>query len=231
MKGRVSNFGQTGQLRQRVKTAHKRSHSSTLWLERQLNDPYVAAAKRDGYRSRSAYKLRELDEKFHFLRGGQMVVDLGAAPGGWSQIALSRQAKVIAIDLLPIEPLEGLVRIQADFLSDEGLAQLLDCLDGRNIDVVLSDMAASTIGHPATDQLRTLALAEAAFEFALSHLKIGGWFICKLFQGGGTGEFSARLKQAFSKVSNAKPPASRKDSVETYVVASGFRMLNHNAIE
>ncbi len=212
----------------RVKTARKRSLSSTLWLERQLNDPYVAEAGRLGYRSRAAFKLLQLDERFHLLRPGSRLVDLGAAPGGWTQVAVERirpgesGGRVVGLDILEMAPLPGADLMQADFL-DEAAPERLRALLGGPADLVLSDMAAPTTGHAATDHLRITALAEAAYEFAAEVLSPGGVFVCKLFQGGAERELLQRLKRDFAQVRHAKPPASRADSSETYLVATGFR--------
>jgi 23S rRNA (uridine2552-2'-O)-methyltransferase len=210
----------------RVKTAGKRSVSSTRWLERQLNDPYVAEAKKQGYRSRAAFKLLQLDDKFHVLKDGARVVDLGAAPGGWCQVAVDRvgaRGKVIGIDLLPMDPIPGADLIQMDFMSDEAPAVLKRLLDGNLANVVLSDMAASSTGHAQTDHLKIMALAETAYDFAKDVLAKGGAFICKVLQGGATGELLKLLKRDFAEVKHVKPPASRSDSAEIYVVALGFR--------
>jgi 23S rRNA (uridine2552-2'-O)-methyltransferase len=199
--------------------------SSKNWLERQLNDPYVAAAKEMGYRSRAAFKLLEMDEKLHFLKPGQRIIDLGAAPGGWSQVALEkigRKGKLVGIDLLPIEPIEGADLIQLDFMAEEAPERLRELLGGK-ADVVLSDMAPSTTGHAATDHLRIMVLAEAAALFAIEVLAPGGVFVCKLFQGGAEKQLLDMLNKKFSKVRHAKPPASRSDSSESYVVAEGFK--------
>ena len=218
---------QARQLGVRVHTARKRSHSSTQWLERQLNDPYVAEAKRLGYRSRAAFKLLQLDERFHLLGPGLRVLDLGAAPGGWTQIAVDRVrpesvGKVVGLDILPMEPIPGATLLQADFLEDETPALLHDALGGQ-ADLVLSDMAAPTTGHSGTDHLRIMGLAETAYDFAAKVLAPGGAFVCKLFQGGAERELLDRLKRDFATVRHAKPPASRSDSSETYLVAQGFR--------
>jgi 23S rRNA (uridine2552-2'-O)-methyltransferase len=215
--------GDNRRLTQRVRTARARSPASARWLERQLNDPYVARAKDAGYRSRAAFKLAELDQRFRLLKHGARVVDLGAAPGGWTQLAVQRgAAMVVAIDLAPIEPVPGAIILQGDFLADDAPDRIKAALQGP-ADLVLSDMAANTTGHAATDHLRIMALAEAALAFAVAVLAPGGAFVCKLFQGGGQAAFQAQLKQRFAQVRNAKPPASRKDSSETYVVAQGFR--------
>jgi 23S rRNA (uridine2552-2'-O)-methyltransferase len=209
----------------RVKTAGKRSQSSTRWLERQLNDPYVAEAKKQGYRSRAAFKLLQLDDKFHFLKEGARVVDLGAAPGGWCQVAVDRvgeRGKVVGIDLLPMDPIPGADLTQMDFMRDEAPDELKRRLDGL-ADVVLSDMAASSTGHSQTDHLKIMALAETAYDFAKDVLAKGGVFICKVLQGGATGELLKLLKRDFAEVKHVKPPASRSDSAEIYVVALGFR--------
>jgi 23S rRNA (uridine2552-2'-O)-methyltransferase len=212
-------------MKQRVKTANKRSLSSQKWLERQLNDPYVARAKREGYRSRAAYKLLEIDEKYHLLKTGQRVVDLGAAPGGWSQIAARKvgpKGKVVGIDLLPIDPMPGVEFIELDFLDETAPGKLVDMLGGP-ADVVMSDMAANTTGHKKTDHLRIMGLAEAAIYFAREILAPGGVFIAKVFQGGTEGELLADLKRDFAVVRHVKPAASRTDSAELYVMATGFR--------
>lgn len=210
--------------RVRVKTARNRTAQSTRWLERQLNDPYVKRAKAEGYRSRAAYKLIELDEKFAFLRGAKRVVDLGLAPGGWSQVVKRRlpNASVVGIDLLPVDPIEGVTILQMDFLSDAAPDRLREELGGE-ADLVLSDMAANTVGHPQTDALRTAALVEAAHLFACEVLREGGTFVAKVFAGGGDSAMVAEMKRNFSSVKHAKPPSSRKGSVEWFVVAAGFK--------
>ncbi|MBI1366836.1 MAG: 23S rRNA methyltransferase [Alphaproteobacteria bacterium] len=205
-----------------VKTARKRKLSSTLWLQRQLNDPFVARAKAEGYRSRAAYKLIELDEKFGLLKKGARVVDLGAAPGGWTQVAVKKGARVIGIDYLGVPPIPGAEILELDFLDETAPAKLKALLGGK-ADVVLSDMAAPTTGHKTTDHLRIIALAEAALDFAEDVLAPGGAFVSKVFQGGAEGELLSRLKQDFETVKHAKPKASRSDSAEMYVVAAGFR--------
>jgi 23S rRNA (uridine2552-2'-O)-methyltransferase len=212
-------------LKQRVKTANKRSLSSQKWLERQLNDPYVARAKREGYRSRAAYKLLEIDEKYRILKPGQRVVDLGAAPGGWSQIAarvVGAKGKVVGIDLLPIDPMPGVEFIELDFLDESAPGRLIEMLGGP-ADVVMSDMAANTTGHKKTDHLRIIGLAEAAIYFAREILAPGGAFIAKVFQGGTENQLLADLKRDFAVVRHVKPAASRADSAELYVMATGFR--------
>jgi 23S rRNA (uridine2552-2'-O)-methyltransferase len=212
----------------RVKTAAKRKPSSTQWLERQLNDPYVSEAKRLGYRSRAAFKLMELDDRFHVLKPGLSVVDLGAAPGGWTQVAVERvraeagRGRVVGMDILPVDPIPGASLLQGDFLDAAAPAKLRAALGGP-ADVVLSDMAAPTTGHAATDHLRVVALAEAGYAFAREVLAPGGAFIAKVFQGGAEGELLAALKRDFASLRHAKPPASRAESAEIYVVAQGFR--------
>ena len=206
-----------------VKKAKNRTPASRAWLERQLNDPYVAAAQAQGYRSRAAFKLIELDDKHKLIRKGARVLDLGAAPGGWSQVAVQRGAhSVLALDLLPIDPVAGAVIVQGDF-NDPEMPERLTALLGGKADLVLSDMAPNTTGHTATDHLRIMGLAELALDFALDVLADGGSFVAKLFQGGSEGEMLLRLKRHFASVKHAKPPASRKGSSELYVVATGFR--------
>lgn len=207
------------QLTQRVKKK-KLKESSKKWVERQLNDPYVAKARADGYRARAAYKLIELDAEFHFLKRGARVIDLGAAPGGWAQVAVQRGCKVVGIDLLPIDPLTGATFLEMDFLSAEAEPALMQALGGPP-EIVLSDMAANTTGHAKTDQIRTGALAEAAAEFAMAHLAPGGAFVTKAFQGGLDAALLQKLKQHFVSVRHAKPPASRAGSPEVYLVAQG----------
>lgn len=210
--------------RTRVRTARNRSAQSTRWLERQLNDPYVRRAKAEGYRSRAAYKLIELDEKFGLLKGVKAVVDLGVAPGGWAQVVRKKVpgAAIVGIDLLPVEPLDGVTLMQMDFMADAAPQQLIDAL-GQAPDLVLSDMAANTVGHAQTDHLRTMALVEAAADFAIHTLRPGGAFVAKVFAGGTDAGLLAILKRHFTVVKHAKPPASRKGSVEWYVVAQGFK--------
>jgi 23S rRNA (uridine2552-2'-O)-methyltransferase len=224
--------------RQRLRSAKQRSQSSRHWLERQLNDPYVAAAKREGYRSRAAYKLAEIDARFHILKPGRRVVDLGAAPGGWAQVAAeavrsaegrgqgatgSARGQVVAIDLLPVEPIPGVEFVQLDFMDPAAPDRLKAMLRGGRADVVLSDMAAQGTGHAGTDHLRIIGLAEAAAEFACEALEAGGAFVCKVFQGGSERTLLEQLKRAFAAVKHVKPPASRAESAEMYVVATGFR--------
>src|SRR6266481_467599 len=217
----------TGRLHVTVKTGGKRKLSSKLWLERQLNDPYVAQARRDGLRSRAAYKLIEIDDKHHFLKSGITVVDLGAAPGGWSQIAAKRigaaegKGKVVAIDLLEMPEIPGVSFARLDFLSEDAPDKLLKMMGGR-ADVVLSDMAANTTGHRKTDQLRILGLVEGAAAFASDVLKAGGTFIAKVLQSGADATLITQLKRDFATVKHVKPASSRKDSSERYVLAMGF---------
>jgi 23S rRNA (uridine2552-2'-O)-methyltransferase len=208
----------------RVKTARRRTASSTRWLERQLNDPYVKRAKAEDYRSRAAYKLLELDERFGFLKGTKRVVDLGIAPGGWSQVLRRRVpgAAVVGIDLLPTDPIDGVTILQMDFMDDSAPEQLRSALGGP-ADLVLSDMAANTVGHPQTDHLRTMGLVETAMDFASEILRPGGAFVAKVLAGGADNNLVAELKRRFATVKHAKPPASRKDSSEWYVVAQGFK--------
>ncbi|GLR66237.1 ribosomal RNA large subunit methyltransferase E [Acidocella aquatica] len=207
----------------RLKHARKHSTSSQAWLNRQLNDPYVQAAKAQGYRSRAAFKLVELDDKYKLIAKGARVVDLGAAPGGWSQVAIQRGAsRVVGIDLLPIIPVEGAQFIEGDFMADGMEERLTEMLGGR-ADLVLSDMAPNTTGHVATDHIRIMALADTALAFATQILEPGGSFVAKLFQGGAERDMLNTLKLRFKTVRHAKPPASRKDSKEMYVVAMGFR--------
>lgn len=209
----------------RVKTAKYRKTSSNRWLERQLNDPYVAETKRLGYRARAAFKLIQLDEKYHFLGKGKTIVDLGCAPGGWTQIAVERNkgtGQVIGIDILETKPVEGATILCEDFTTEKAVVDLKTLLSGP-ADVVMSDMAANTTGHQQTDHLRTIALVEAAYQFAKEVLATGGIFIAKVFQGGAEGELLADMKQHFTKVSHFKPDASRSTSPETYVVAQGFK--------
>jgi 23S rRNA (uridine2552-2'-O)-methyltransferase len=231
-KGAGSSGRGARELKTRVKTAKGRRISSTRWLERQLNDPYVQRARREGYRGRAAFKLIEIDDRFRFLVPGARVVDLGCAPGGWCQVAAARvnadgarkgkaQGFVLGVDLQEVEPVPGCTLLQRDFLegAEEDVREAL----GGAADVVLSDMAAPASGHRATDHLRIVALAEAAAEFAVDVLTEGGAFVAKVLQGGTEGELLARLKRRFAKVQHFKPPASRKDSAEMYVVATGFR--------
>ena len=215
-------------LKTRVKTARKRTPASARWLERQLNDPYVAQARREGYRSRAAYKLLEIDDKYKVLKRGERIVDLGAAPGGWSQVAAARvgshegRGRVIAIDLLALDPIEGVEFRQMDFHDLKAPDQLREWLGGL-ADGVLSDMAANATGHRKTDQLRIVGLVELAADFASEVLTPGGFFLAKVLQGGAEGELLARLKREFATVRHVKPKASRADSGELYLLATGFR--------
>lgn len=206
--------------------------SSVAWLQRQAADPYVARAQRDGYRARAAYKLIEMNEKFHFLKNGQVVVDLGAAPGSWSQYVMRDfpRSKVFAMDLLEIKPIPGVVFYQGDFTTDDALEWLVEQLNlpadstqHGSVDVVLSDMAPNTVGHKKTDHIRQMVLLEYAFDFALRALKPGGTFVAKSFTGGTTNELLKQIKEKFDTVHHIKPPSSRKDSVEMFIVATGFR--------
>jgi 23S rRNA (uridine2552-2'-O)-methyltransferase len=212
----------------RVKTAKSRDLASTLWLERQLNDPYVQEAKKLGYRSRAAFKLAQLDDKCQLLKPGMRVVDLGAAPGGWTQIAVERtkaltsKAKIVALDILPMDPVPPAIMLHLDFTKDSAPDALKQALDGE-ADLVLSDMAAPTTGHRETDHIRIIALADMAYEFAAEVLAPGGAFVAKVFQGGSERDLLARLKQDFATIRHVKPPASRAGSAEVYVVAQGFR--------
>ena len=227
--GRTSNSKPTGRRATvRVKTARGRTVSSQRWLQRQLNDPYVAEAKKRGYRSRAAFKLLQLDDQFHFLRGGGRVVDLGAAPGGWTQVSVERvkaergTGVVIGIDITPVEPIPGATVLAKDFY-DEGAPAVLTELLGGPADVVLSDMAASATGDPQVDHMRIMGLAEAAHDFARQILKPGGTFVAKVLRGGTERTLLERLKKDFAKVRHVKPEASRADSAEMYVVGTGFR--------
>ncbi len=208
----------------RVKTSRGRTAQSNRWLARQLNDPYVKRAHAEGYRSRSAYKLIELDERFNLLKGARYVIDLGVAPGGWTQVMRKQvpKARIIGIDLLPVDPIEGAELVQMDFMDDAAPDYLIMAL-GAAPDLVLSDMAANTTGHTPTDALRTMGLVEAATEFAVQVLRPGGAFVAKVFAGGADSALVAELKRNFTHVKHAKPPASRKDSSEWYVIAQGFK--------
>jgi 23S rRNA (uridine2552-2'-O)-methyltransferase len=215
-------------LKTRVKTAKKRSLSSTLWLERQLNDPYVARAKLEGYRSRAAYKLIEMNERYHLFKPGQRVVDLGCAPGGWSQVAARAvkagegRGKVVGVDLLEMEPIQGVEFAVIDF-NDEDAPDRIKAMLGGHADAVISDMAANATGHKATDHLKIVALVELAADFACDVLAPGGFFIAKVLQGGTESQLLARLKRDFATVRHVKPAASRAGSSELYVLATGFR--------
>jgi 23S rRNA (uridine2552-2'-O)-methyltransferase len=216
-------------LTQRLRSAGRRRPSSIRWLERQINDPYVVEAQRQGYRSRAAFKLQQLDDRFHVLGPGKRVIDLGAAPGGWTQVAVERcipqggrQGRVVGIDLTPMQPIPGAALLEGDFLAPEAPARLMAALGGP-ADVVLSDMAAPATGHARTDHLKVMALADAAHAFAAEALRPGGSFIAKVLHGGATQELLAALKRDFAEVRHAKPLASRADSAEIYVVALRFR--------
>jgi 23S rRNA (uridine2552-2'-O)-methyltransferase len=223
-----SSRGGQRDLSVRVRSAKGRKTSSTLWLQRQLNDPYVKMAKRDGYRSRAAYKLLELDEKFHLLKPGLRVLDLGAAPGGWTQVAVERvkaldgKGTVLGLDILPMLPIPGATLLQLDFLAEDAPQKIHEALGGP-ADLVLSDMAPNTTGHAATDHIRILAMVEAAVMFATEVLSPGGTFVCKVRQGGMEGQLLQQLKLRFTKATHAKPKASRSDSAETFLVATGFK--------
>ena len=208
----------------RVRTGRGRTSQSIRWLERQLNDPYVKRAKAEGYRSRAAYKLIELDEKFDMLKGAKRVVDLGIAPGGWAQVIRRKlpKAAVVGIDLLPVDPIEGVTIFQMDFTDDSAPDRLVEALGGAP-DLVLSDMAANTVGHAQTDALRTMGLVETALDFAIRNLAPGGVFVSKVFAGGADSALVAEMKRNFATVKHAKPPSSRKGSVEWFVVAQGFK--------
>jgi 23S rRNA (uridine2552-2'-O)-methyltransferase len=228
-KGSVRGRGGERQLKVRVKSARQRTPSQQRWLERQLNDPYVAAAQREGWRSRAAFKLIEIDDRYSLLKLGQRVVDLGAAPGGWTQVAVKRtqsltgRGQVVAIDYLAVDSVPGSTILELDFLDDSAPGKLKALLRGGQADIVLSDMAAPTTGHSGTDHLRIMGLAEAAAAFAIEVLAPGGAFLCKMFQGGTERELLDMLKRDFAVVRHVKPPASRKESSELYVLATGFR--------
>lgn len=221
----------------RVKTAKGRKVSSTRWLERQLNDPYVQAAKREGYRSRAAYKLIEIDEKYGLLKPGGVVIDLGAAPGGWSQVAAEKVltpsggGTVVALDILEMDPIPGVAALQADFTDEDGYAGLRAELGDRTADAVVSDMAAPATGHKQTDHLRVMALCEAALDFAEDVLAPGGCFLAKVLQGGTERDLLDRLRRNFRSVRHVKPEASRPDSTELYVLAQGYRGDHRRRIE
>lgn len=222
-----SSKGKNGSrgLHVKVKTAKKRSNSSARWLHRQLNDPYVAKAKAAGYRSRAAFKMVEMDEKFHLLKPGMRVVDLGCAPGGWAQVAVAKvgaKGKVVGCDLLEVTPIPGATLIVQDFLTDDAPQIMKDLLGGK-ADLVMSDMAANTTGHTPTDHIRIMNLCELAYDFALEVLAPGGGFVCKVLKGGTERDLLKKMQQDFITVKHAKPEASRKDSAESYVVATGFK--------
>lgn len=216
-------------LKVRVKTAKGRKIGSTLWLQRQLNDPYVARARAEGYRSRAAFKILELDERYKLFRKGQHVVDLGAAPGGWSQVAAPRVGSteehplIVGIDYLDMDPIPGVILLKKDFNDDDAPQALIDAMGGHRADLVLSDMAAPTTGHRATDHIRIMQLVELAADFAIRVLSPGGTFVAKVFQGGTEHELLGSLKQHFTTTLHAKPKASRADSAETYLIARGFK--------
>jgi len=222
--GKKGDCGRGGGLKVRVKTARGRKNSSTRWLQRQLNDPYVAKAKKDGYRSRAAYKLIEIDEKYSIFRNGMRVVDLGAAPGSWLQVIGRRvkNSRIVGIDLQEIEPIEGVNCIHGDFLEEEPYQAMLAAVKGP-VDVVLSDMAAAACGHTQTDHIRIMYLCEMSLEFAIETLKPEGAFVAKLLRGGAESELQAKLKKHFTSVKYFKPSSSRQDSAEMYVVGLGFR--------
>jgi len=221
--------GASRRLKERLKTGKGRSVSSKAWLERQLNDPYVAEARRQGYRSRAAFKLIEIDDKYHLLKPGQNVVDLGAAPGGWSQVAAKRvraedgRGHVVAIDMHGMDPVAGVVVLHDDFLAESAPAAIIAALGGKKADVVLSDMAPHATGHRQTDHIQIMALAEAAYDFAKDILKPGGHLLAKVLRGGTEGEILKLMKRDFTTVRHVKPKASREDSAELFVLAMGFR--------
>lgn len=219
------SHGSNRGLHVKVKTARGRKNSSTKWLERQLNDPYVALAKKEGYRSRAAYKLIEIDEKFDILKPGKSVVDLGAAPGGWTQVAASnvKGAKIVGIDLLEMEPIADATLLQHDFTADDAVEVLENAIGSKKVDIVLSDMAAASCGHAPTDHLRIVYLLELAFDFAKSFLNKDGVFVAKILRGGTENDLLNDMKKSFKTVKHFKPESSRKDSSEMYVVAMGFR--------
>jgi 23S rRNA (uridine2552-2'-O)-methyltransferase len=229
MVGQGKGGGGSRNLTVKLRTAKGRKVASTRWLQRQLNDPYVEEAKRRGYRSRAAFKLTEIDDRYRFLKPGMIVLDLGAAPGGWSQIAAERvgsaegKGQVLAVDVSPIEPLPGVEVLTQDVSADDAPAAIRAALKGGRANVVLSDMAASATGHRSTDHLRVVALVEAALDLAEGMLKPGGTFLAKVFQGGAGGELVTWLKRSFAKVHHVKPKASRKESPEVYVLATGYR--------
>lgn len=227
--GKANSKASDRGLKTRVKTAKGRKISSTLWLQRQLNDPYVLRAKKEGRRSRAAFKLIELNEKHNILRPGMRVVDLGCAPGGWCEVATEIMGadeddpKIVGIDYLEMEQMPGVIFLQKDFNDDDAPDMLIEALGGHKVDLVLSDMAAPTTGHKATDHLRIMALVELASDFAIQILKPDGAFVAKVFQGGTENELLAHLKRHFKSTFHAKPPASRQDSSESYLIAKGFK--------
>lgn len=213
-------------LHQKVKTARGRKTSSTKWLQRQLNDPYVQKARAKGYRSRAAFKISELDDKFKFFKNNMVVVDLGAAPGGWSQVAVERckgNSTVVALDILQIDAIAGVTILEMDFMDDDAPNQLCSHLPDGKADIVISDIAPNTSGNPSVDHLRIMGFVEAVAEFACEILKPNGSFVCKVWQGGAERETLQALQKSFTKVRHAKPPSSRKDSAETFLVATGFK--------
>ena len=221
-------LGGNRRLAVRLRTARGRKLASTRWLTRQLNDPYVEEAKRRGYRSRAAFKLAEIDDKHHLLRTGMSVVDLGAAPGGWSQISAQRvqlmagKGRVIAVDVVEMEPISGVTALKLDLTDSDSAGRIRDALNGKKADLVLSDMHAPATGHKQTDHLRIMGLVEAALDLAEEILAPGGAFLCKVLQGGADKELVARLNRSFAKVRHVKPKASRAESAEMYVLATGF---------
>ena len=212
----------------RVRTAKGRTTSSTRWLQRQLNDPYVAKAEQAGYRSRAAFKLIEINDKLDFLKPSMKIIDLGAAPGGWCQVAAQKKCEVIGLDILEIDPLPGVTTIQMDFMDDQAPERLIKAMGSTKADVVMSDMAPNTTGHKNTDHLRIMALVEAAYSFAQDVLKPDGIFLAKVRQGGTEHDLLAQMKKDFKTIKHIKPPASRKESAETYVIAQGYR-ADHDA--
>jgi len=229
--------GRRTELKVRVKTSKGRKIGSTLWLQRQLNDPYVAKARAEGFRSRAAYKIQELDERYKLFHKGQRIVDLGAAPGGWSQVAApiigSTEEKplIVGIDYLEMAPIPGVILLQKDFNDEDAPAALIEALGGHKVDIVMSDMAAPTTGHRATDHIRIIALVELAADFAIRVLAPGGTFVAKVFQGGTEHELLGMLKRHFATTIHAKPKASRADSAETYLLARGFKGLSPDDAE
>ncbi len=214
----------TRDAKQQVKTSKGRTTASNRWLKRQLNDPYVQRAQREGYRGRAAFKIMEIDEKINLLQAGQTVIDLGAAPGGWCQVAAEKGCKVIGLDLLEIDPIPDVAFFQMDFMDDDAPDVLVDATGGEKVDIVMSDMAPNTTGHKNTDHLRIMALVEAAYYFAKDVLKQDGVFLAKVRQGGTENDLLAQMKKDFKTVKHIKPPSSRKESSETYVIAQGFRV-------
>lgn len=219
----VSKKRTTREKSEHVKTAKGRKTSSTKWLKRQLNDPYVAKAQMDGYRGRAAYKLLEIDEKLNLLEAGMMVVDLGAAPGGWCQVAANKKCNVVGLDILEMDPISDVTLLQMDFMDDDAPDKLIEAMNGQKADIVMSDIAPNTIGHKNTDHLRIMALVELAYDFAKDVLKPDGAFLAKTRQGGTSNDILQVLKRDFKTVKHIKPPSSRKDSSETFVIAQGFR--------